>query len=374
MKPLFNENRLSENIDGIASYDLANKKIFGSAYFVYHKGNVIKKCYGTRSLDSDSPITDTTLFRLASMTKPITAVATMILVERGLLSLDDTLDRFIPEFKEIKIIDAFGNTLIPQKIPTIKNILTHTSGIWSDSRKQNPLTVDAQNSLNSAIAFYIQAGLDFEPDSMQMYSGTGAFDVLTKIIELVTEMDYLDFLKKEIFEPCEMCDTTFIPTLEQKSRMVGMHDRKNGENTLFEMPENCVFENIPCTHYLGGAGLVSTLRDYCNFAEMLLHYGQAKDTRILSEASVRLMSTPHVYMREIESWGLGMRVITSSDTRHYLPIGSFGWSGAYGSHFWIDPSNDLFAVFMKNSKIDGGAGNESAQNFEKAVYTSSVEK
>ena len=139
------------------------------------------------------------------------------------------------------------------------------------------------------------------------------------------------------------------------------------------MPENCFFENIPCTHYLGGAGLVSTARDYCKFAEMLLHNGQAKNARILSEESVHLMSTPYVCERETESWGLGIRVITSNTYPH-LPVGSFGWSGAYGSHFWVDPSNDLFAVFMKNSKIDGGAGNESARNFEEAVYASFVEK
>ena len=358
---------LNENIDSIAQYDISNQKTFGSAYFVYQNGDTIEKCYGTQSPNSNVPITNSTLFRLASMTKPITTVAAMILVERGLMSLDDTIDRFLPEFKDIKIIDAVGNSSVPQKLPTIKSILTHSSGIGSDPTKCSRITADDQKTLDSAISHYLKSGLDFEPGSMQAYSGTGAFDVLTKIIETVTDTDYLDFLTEEIFKPCEMYNTTFVPTCHQWERMVQMHDRKNGENVVFEMPENCVFESIPCTHYLGGAGLVSTLQDYSNFVEMLLHYGQTPNKRILKEKSVRMISTPHFYKGETEAWGLGMRVITGN-SYPYLPEGSFGWSGAYGSHFWIDPSNNLFAVFMKNSKVDGGAANESARNFERAVY------
>ena len=359
---------LSQNIDSIAEHDISNKKVFGSAYFVYHKGVEIEKCYGTRTLNSDVPVTNTTVFRLASMTKPITSVATLILAERGLLSLDDTVDRFLPGFKDIKIIDAFGNSSAPEKLPTVKNILTHSSGIGSCPEKLSRMTADDKETLDSAIAFYLRSGLDFEPSSMQAYSPTGAFDVLTKIIELVTESDYLQFLNKEIFEPCGMCDTTFIPTPEQRARMIDVNRIVDGENVVAKTPDNCVFGNIPCTHYLGGAGLASTLRDYCKFAKMLLCRGRTESSRILSEESIRLISTPHFYKKENESWGLGVRVITE-DTYPYLPKGSFGWSGAYGSHFWVDPSNELFAVFMKNSEVDGGAGNKSGKNFEKAVYT-----
>jgi CubicO group peptidase (beta-lactamase class C family) len=207
---------------------------------------------------------------------------------------------------------------------------------------------------------------------MEMYSGVGAFDVLTKIIQIVTETDYLSFLKKEIFDPCEMIDTTFVPTLEQKSRMMEMHQRSDGKNIAFKMPSGCVFESYPHTHYLGGAGLVSTLCDYSKFAKMLLHRGKTKSGRLIREESFDLLCTPQVssdIMQGNERWGLGVRVITDS-SYPYLPKGSFGWSGAYGSHFWIDPVNRIVAVFMKNSKFDGGAANESARNFEEAVYTS----
>ncbi len=362
------KERLNENIDRIAQYDMSNRKVFGSAYCVYQDGNIVEKCYGTQSPDVKTPVTSSTLFRLASMTKPVTAVAVMILVERGWMSLDDTVDRFLPEFKNIGIIDASGNSSRPRNLPTVKHLLTHTSGIGSDPLKICRSTAEDQKSLDAALGFYLRQGLDFEPGSMQAYSGIGAFDVLARMVEVVTKTDFLAFLKKEIFEPCEMYDTTFVPTSDQWARTVKMHDRKNGENVAFEMTENCVFESIPCTHYLGGAGLVSTLHDYCNFAKMLLCNGQTENKRILKEESVRMIATPHFPKRETESWGLGVRVVTGN-TPTLLPIGSFGWSGAYGSHFWVDPANRICAVFMKNSKIDGGDGNESAKNFERAVYS-----
>ncbi len=364
--------RLQEKIDGIAEYDFSNHKVFGSAYWVYQDGKTFERCYGTEELNSSTPITASTVFRLASMTKPITAVATLILVERGLLSLDDPVDKFLPEFKDIKITEIDGNSYAPKKIPTIKNILTHTSGIAGESKKFATMTEADKLTLDAAIAFYLKSGLDYEPGTKAAYNGFAAFDVLTKIIEIVSKNDYLEFLKKEIFAPCEMPDTTFVPTMEQNQRMVEMHTRVDEENSVFEMPEGCIFENFPCTHYLGGAGLVSTLRDYSNFAKMLLSRGQTPGGRILSESIFSQLCTPQVskeIMPQKERWGLGVRVIAEEST-HLIPVGCFGWSGAYGSHFWIDPDHRIAAVFMKNSKIDGGSGNESARNFEKAVYAS----
>ena len=368
---MLDSNLLIENIDRAAEYDLINKKVFGSAYLVCGKNVNIQRCYGFASLNNGSPVTSRTLFRLASMTKPVTAIATLIAVERGLLSLDDRVDKFLPKFKDIKIIDKNGEGE-PKNIPTIRNILSHSSGIGSNFDKLGTMSSEDKRTLDNAIDFYIKVGLDFEPGSAAAYSPTGAFDALTKIIEMVTDTDYLDFLKKEIFSPCEMPDTTFIPTQEERERMVEMHNRIDGENTTYKMPLGCVFEDIPCTHFLGGAGLVSTLRDYGNFSRMLLNKGLTENGRIIKEETFRMLSTyqvPKEFMRGPTRWGLGVRVI-SEDTYPYLPVGCYGWSGAYGSHFWIDPKNEIYAVFMKNSRIDGGSGNESARNFEKAVYSS----
>lgn len=371
--PVLDNATLTKNIDEIANYDFDRNKVFGSAYFVYDNGTTFEKCYGTTSLNSNTPLTNTTLFRLASMTKPITTVATLVAMEKGLLSLDDTVDKYLPQFKNIKIREANGNVSSPKKLPTILNILTHTSGIGSDATKLTAMTKADQATLDTAIAFYVGSGLDFEPGTKQAYSATGSFDVLVRIIELVTGQDYLEFLKTSIFEPCNMKDTTFLPTEEQWDRVVDMHCQVGGENAVWGMPEGCVFGDIPATHYLGGAGLVSSLQDYANFAKMLLNDGQGENGRVLSKTSVKLMSTPQLseeIMPGNQRWGLGVRVITDDAYIYNLPKGSFGWSGAYGSHFWVDPTNNIFGVFMKNSQVDGGASNESGNKFEAAVYAS----
>ncbi len=359
MKKLLNKEILEHNIEKIAAYDFENKKIFGSAYWVYQKGNVVyQKCFGTTSPETESLVTEHTIFRLASMTKPVTAVATLILVERGLISLSDPISRFIPEFEQI------------QHPITVKQLLTHTSGIGPNAIKSEMVTSKDKQTIDATIDFILRTGLDYEPDSREEYSGYAAFDVLTKIIEIVTGMDYLSFLRREIFEPCEMNDTTFVPTKQQWNRMISMHNRMEGINVVGETHDNCVFCDIPCTHYLGGAGLISTLDNYSKFAKMLLNRGKTDTKQIVCDKTLQLMSSPQVseqIMPGDTRWGLGVRVIV--DKHPTLPIGSFGWSGAWGSHFWIDPVNEIAAVFMKNSLIDGGAGNESAVLFEKAVYS-----
>jgi CubicO group peptidase (beta-lactamase class C family) len=187
-------------------------------------------------------------------------------------------------------------------------------------------------------------------------------------------MDYPTFLKKEIFDPCGMTDTTFTPTAEQEKRMVAMHNRVDGKNVVAPMPVGCIFEDYPATRYLGGAGLVSSLSDYAKFAKMLLNKGKTENgTVILKEKTFNQLCTPQVpkeVMPGEERWGLGVRVITE-ESYPTLAVGSFGWSGAYGSHFWIDPSNNLFAVYLKNSKGPGGGSDifESSRNFEQAVYS-----
>lgn len=364
--------RISANIDKIAKYDFDNNKVFGSCYLVYKKGEVIEKCLGHVSANSLSHVTNKTIFRIASMTKPITAVATMILVDKGLLSPDDSIDKYLPQCKKLKIIDYLGKVSTPKQMPTIKHILTHTSGIGCDPRKVCPRTPADKITLDAAIDYFIRRGIDFEPGSRVEYSGTGAFDFLQKIIVTITGEDYLKFLEREIFIPCDMPDTTYLPNEEQEGRIIDMHQKQDGKNAVYDMPKGCIFEDFPKEHYLAGAGLLSTLHDYSNFAKMLLNKGEINGKRILSQESVKLLSTPQIpkELMPVPSpgrWGLGVKVI-ADDTHPTLPKGVFGWSGAYGSHFWVDPENEIYAVFMKNSRFDGGSSNESSINFEKAVY------
>ncbi len=373
-----NKELLKTNIEKAAKYDFDNHKVFGSAYCVI-QGNeeVYKKCFGTMSVDNTEPVTENTIFRLASMTKPVTAVATLILVERGLLSLSDKVSEYLPEFKDVHITQITESGCLidlgeAQNEITVCNLLTHTSGIGSEPLKEAEFTAEERKSLDATVEFYSRIGLDFEPGTKQQYSGTGAFDILVKIIEKVTKTDYQEFLTREIFEPCGMTNTAFVLTRDQWQKTIAMHNRVDGRNSVEKMLENCVFSAFPCTHYLGGAGLVSTLSDYSKFARMLLNNGKAPTKQILGEEAFKLLHTPFVceeIMPGSERWGLGVRVIVS-EAYEDLPVATFGWSGAFGTHFWIDPTNNIAAVYMKNSLFDGGAGNESARNFEKAVSES----
>ncbi|MBR5309124.1 MAG: beta-lactamase family protein [Clostridia bacterium] len=363
---------LCRSITDVAGFDLENNNIFGSSYLVYQNGKVIlKKHFGVKNPESGENVDDSTIYRLASMTKPISAVAALILCERGLLSLEDKVAKYIPSFENIHVVTPEGEDLgIVKNPPTVKHLLTHTSGIGST---KNPrLDDNARDSIAGMTELFVSAGLDFEPCSMQAYSGIAAFDVLGHIIEIVSGIPYGEFVRREIFQPCDMRDATFEPTDGQWQRIITMHARVDDKNAVGNTTEGCVFESFPCTHNLAGAGLASTLDDYAKFAKMLLDGGVYNGKRILSEGNIRLMSTPHAsedIMHGNERWGLGVRVITS-ENYGALPVGTFGWSGAYGSHFWVDPVNKIFAVFMKNSRFDGGSANKSAVRFEKAVFDS----
>lgn len=361
--------KLRNNIDKIALYDISNNNVFGSSYFVMQNGGVtFKKHFGYTDIDGINKVNDGTMYRLASMSKPIAAAAILILADRGLISLNDSVSKFIPEFEDIHIITKDGVDLGRTNTPvTVLNCLCHTSGFGSG--KEVNMSAADKESISATLKLFIDSGLEFEPGTNQNYSPFAAFDILAAIVEKVTCRDYADFLKKEIFVPCNMTDTTFSPTEEQWQRLIAMHDKADNKNTVGKSYQGCVFEDFPCGHKLAGAALVSTLNDYSSFTQMLLNKGEINHHRILSESICGKFSIPHM-QKEFspgEKWSLGMRVIADKSYPN-LPVGSFGWSGAYGSHFWIDPKNEICAVFMKNSKIDGGAGNASARRFEKAVY------
>ncbi|MBR3778462.1 MAG: beta-lactamase family protein [Clostridia bacterium] len=379
MKKL-DKNLLARNVVQTAEDDMARHKAFGSAYWVMQDGETVyERCFGCTSAHGAEPVTADTLFRMASMTKPVTAFAALILVDRGLLRLSDPVAMYLPEFRGVPITEAAEDGSLrtvgaPRNEPTIRHILTHTSGIGSDGRKIAHMTAEDKRTVANTVAFHARMGLDFDPGTRQQYSGSGAFDALVKIIEQITKTDFLSFLQKEIFDPCGMRDTTFTPTAEQWKRMTAMHTVVDGQNADAPMREGCVMSDYPCTHYLGGSGLASTLSDYAAFATMLLNRGQTARGRLVSEDTFSLLCTPAVseaIMPIHERWGLGVRVITK-EYYEDLPVGSFGWSGAYGTHFFVDPVNKVAGVYLRNSLVDGGSGSEAARNFERAVHRSFI--
>ncbi|MBQ9087040.1 MAG: beta-lactamase family protein [Clostridia bacterium] len=371
---LLNRERLAQNIERRMASDLAQNNVCGVSLLVKQAGKEIyRNHFGTVSPDSNVPLSEGAIFRLASMTKPITAVAVLILVDRGLLSLDDPVGQFFPALASPYMMTEDGERVPVKEVITVRHLLTHSSGIGSGdvwSRSPRPVTEEDKRSVESFASAIAEQPISFVPGTKAEYSPVAAFSLLTGIIQQVTGRDYEEFLRNEILDPCGMKDTTFTPNREQWARLITLHNKVDGVSVAVKTAENCIFEGIPTTNYLGGAGLVSTLEDYSHFTAMLMGRGVFEGKRILSEESFQDLCTPRIAERKRGSmryWGLGVRVITSEEYG-VLPVGTFGWSGAYGTHFWIDPVNQIEAIYMKNSRFDGGSGAVTSANFEKDVF------
>lgn len=383
-----NQEKLAQNIERSMAADQADGRVGAAGLCVMQNGKqVYKRYFGKKSyatgdeMDADG---DRVLFRLASMTKPITTVAALIQVDRGLLSLDQPISDILPAFAEMNLGGFIGgHTLVHMgkaKTPlTLRMLLNHTNGLGSmevGDVQFAQMSAEDRHDLAHVTDFLSHTALSFEPATYQFYSATAAFDVAARMVELTSDMPFNAFVQKNIFAPCGMTDTTFTPTDHQWSRMVTMHERVEGAEGAPGHSQDastcpgCVFEDFPTTWFSGGAGLAATLPDYVRFAEMLCRGGLAQDgTRVLSEQMVRAMGTatvPEYIMPKPQQWGLGVRVITGDD--YYIPRDCFGWSGAYGTHFWVDPTNQITAVYMKNSRYDGGAGSRTSIVFEQDVY------
>ena len=384
-----NAEKLAKLLENRMAEDLGDGRIGGAGLCVMQDGKEIYKNYfGKKNQAAQIPMGevaegDKVIFRLASMTKPITAVAVLIQVSRGLIGLDDPISKWLPEFAEpeIGVLDENRRVVRTGKAKTAltpRLLLNHTSGLGSmevGDVQFAAMTSRDKQDIDHVLACYKDFALAFEPATAQYYSPIAAFDLLAKVVELTSGMTYDKFLKENIFDPCGMVDTAFAPTSEQWSRMITMHGRREvdgkGESMDSPVVEGCVFGDFPVTWFSGGAGLAATLPDYVKFAEMLARGGVTADgVRILPEALVKEMSRVQVsesVMPPPQQWGLAVRVI-SGDC--HMPRGCFGWSGAYGSHFWVDPENNVTAVYMKNSSYDGGAGAVSSVHFEEDVYAS----
>ncbi len=363
----------------------ANKRIkdgtlTGAHAVVIQNGEqIINKTFGLYEVGGKA-LDDNAVYRIASMTKPVTAVALLIEHDRGHLNIYDNLTKYMPEFSEMYVCvrDKNGNPVTDengflQKCEKAKNdiklyqLVSHVSGV--SEVNVNAVGKD-KCTCKTATARLSAQPLVFDPGTEQMYS-TGAFDVAARVIEITSGMEFSEYIKANIFDKLGMKDTTFEPNENQWSRMVGLHNLVDGKAVNERIVPGCVFGTFPVTYHAAGAGLVSTANDYVKFAEMLLNGGKAEDgTVILSEKTLKLMSTPVPDDKRADNtlWGLGVRVIVKPGNT--LPVGSFGWSGAYGTHFWVDPVNKVTAVYMKNSSFDGGAGNMSANEFENDIMKS----
>jgi CubicO group peptidase (beta-lactamase class C family) len=292
-------------------------------------------------IESRKPMLKDSLFAIASMTKPITATAILILVEEGRLRLTDPVSQFIPQFKDLKVAVTLSQTAPANRPITIRDLLTHTSGIVAPP--QIPGASD--ETLAHFLPAFTGTPLEFQPGTRWAYSNTVGFDVLARIVEVASGQTFDRFLHERIFEPLGMKNTSHVLDATQKMKLATRY-----EGTASGLRKQQVTDTP--SYFGGGWGLYSTAEDYLRFAQMLLNKGELDGKRVLSPRAVELMTSVHVPdslpgRQPGEGFGLSVRVITDQAARGaWLSNQSFGWSGAFGTHFWVDPKEQLVAILM----------------------------
>ena len=349
----------------------------GVSALVFHKGEeAFFHVSGEQDMENHAPLERDTIFRLFSMTKPITAAAAMILVQRGQLDVFAPVSRYLDGFAHQQVATAMGTTPVRQQA-TIKDLLNMTSGLvypGEDNPAQKQmryLFAQVKRKLEndqptSTVDFANLIGrqpLAFHPGESWQY-GTSS-DVLGAVIERVSGMSFGLFLKRELLEPLQMTDTGFYVPKEKKFRFSRLYQMKDGKLQVF--PHNHLGLNdylSPPAFESGGAGLVSTIDDALRFCRMLLGRGELEGKRILSEAAVDFMT--HNQLSDIQRQGFMwdslrgcgyscyMRVMESpSQSPTFGSVGEYGWDGWTGTYFTVDPKHDFILVVMMQ-KTDSG--------------------
>lgn len=318
-------------------------------------GVVYHEAVGNGTIDPKSPMAKDALFRIASMTKPVTAVAVMILADEGKLSVDDRVEKHLPEFKGQKLMaqGADGKPVLvaPPRPITLRDLLTHTSGLPGGYPKEYADVYQKRNhTLAETTAAIAHEPLRFEPGTKWAYCNSG-IDTLGRIVEVVSGQRYEDFLKDRIFEPLDMHDTTFYPTPNQRKRLATLYDRKaSGPLTAVPAP----FLDAPerAKHPVPAGGLFSTGADLAKLYRMMLHKGQLNGKRILSEKAVAEMTrtqTGDIKTGFVDgmSFGYGWAVVKQpKGVTEALSAGTYGHGGAFGTQGWIDPKQNLFVILL----------------------------
>ena len=324
------------------------------------------KASGMMDVDTKKPMSKDAIFRIASMSKPITSVAIMILFEEGHFLLTDPVSKFIPEFSNPQVIvkstSSDGSVLIPAKSEiTIRHLLNHTSGITDGTGLQEKYYKEAgiiggeassKGTIGDMVKKLGPLPLICHPGEEFHYSLST--DVLGYLVEVISKMPLDEFLKKRIYEPLGMTDTYFSLPAAKFPRLAGMY-KVNPDGKLVKSPKNM---NSPVvqTYFSGGGGIMTTASDYVRFAQMLLNKGELDGKRILSRKTIELMTTNSIgdkFIRESfrpgqgDKFGYGFGIRTERGVYDELEsIGSFGWDGAYYTRFWVDPKEELIGIFL----------------------------
>ena len=349
-------------------------EISGAVTLVARNGRIVHfEAHGLMDLESKKPMAKDAIFRIASMTKPITGVAVMMMVEEGKIRLTDPVSKFIPEFKDTKVAMA-RDTISPRPaggrggqpdfylVPayreiTIRDLLTHTSGLMSGGIGAREAAKSTPKSPDETLATYVPrlgaVALDFQPGTAWAYSGAAGPEVLGRIVEIVSGLPYDRFLRTRIFEPLGMNDTFFYPPDDRRPRMVTLYSRS--PNGLQKNPNQDGFSSR--TFFGAGGSLMSTAEDYAQFAQMLLNGGSTERPAAV-ESHHRTADGVQSRRRYVQRqtgpagarhglWGLLLGIVedpVASGLR--VSPGTFGWDGAYGTQAWIDPKEKMVSIVM----------------------------
>ena len=381
---------------------IQNQELAGGALLVRRDEEVLyENTFGYSNIAARQAIARDSLYRLMSMTKPITAVAVMQLAEQGKIELDAPLNHYLHGFTAMRVVDdkryAYHEGMnalsllpglltfrlkAPRTVPaerdiTIRDLLCHASGLEQGIYGLISMKLDKskRESLAALEQKYSTMPLDFQPGKGGGYSPLAGFDLLARVVEVVSGLPFDAYLQQNLFDPLGMQDTTFRLDDAQTARLVHVYKReKNRLKDVTDTAEDMDSLLKRGEHYTAGCGgLFSTLHDYDRFAHMLLNGGEVDGVRVLQPETVRLMgqqgSPDYPDPDPGCAWGLGMKIRKDPQkAKSACTAGTFGWSGAFGTHFFVSPKDHLSAVWMMNRSDIDGAGSYISKKIEELVF------
>jgi CubicO group peptidase (beta-lactamase class C family) len=376
-----------QRINEVVQRHIDHHRIAGAVTLVARKGQVVHfQAHGLMDIDAKRPMEKNTLFRMASSTKPVTGVAVMMMIEEGKVRLTDPVSKFIPEFKAMKVavrkeMDSDVQIVAAEREITIRDLLTHrsglvTGGLGTQRVPRESLWPKIEDTLATLMPRMAAVPFDFQPGTRWRYSSLAGLDALGRVVEVASGQSYHDFLRHRVFEPLQMKDTTFVVPDDRKDRLATVYrgTDKGLEKSAFTL-------QFPKAYFSGAGGLVSTAEDYFRFAQMLANRGQLDGKRLLSPRAVELYSSNQVddmfvgQLGRPEGMGFGLSVevvVDSVRAGTFRSDGSFGWDGVFGTHFWVDPKEDLVGVFLVQAQA-GPVVAGIQRDFETAVMQAIVE-
>jgi CubicO group peptidase (beta-lactamase class C family) len=376
--------RVSELVDRY----IASGDITGAVTLVARNGRIVHlQAQGLMDAASKKPMQKDTIFRVASMSKPVTGTAILMLVEEGKIRLTDPVSKFIPSFKNMKVSttrpayepppgpapaaatppppDVF--TVPAEREITILDLLTHTSGFMSGPVSSASGEKLSQNRRVEGLRYTEALGtttLEFQPGTRWAYSPVAGFDVLSHIVEIVSGKTFNEFITERIFKPVGAKDIFFWPNAAQRERLVTSYTRSAKGLTPRDNPDAMSSD----VYFSGAGGLMATAESYGRFAMMLAEQGEANGVHLLAPRTVELMGSAYIPdtlpgRQPGEGYGLSVRTVTDPVARRtFVSKGTFGWTGAYGTHFFVDPEKHLAGVLMIQTPIS-----QMHDDFENAV-------